>query len=312
MIKKYSLIQVDVDSLSTIASYYGSEDFDPAKDRLYEIAVPRLLDLFDRHHVRATFFISGKDFINNERTCFWIDKIIHKGHEIANHSFSHLARLSSRSNAVVEEEIAKNHQAIKDFFDVTCAGYRSPGYSISDDILRLLAKQGYLYDSSIFPTSISVLYKIYRKFTAYPKQGVSPTDMGPPLLFLSPREPYLLRNLKLPDGRPMAEIPVTTTRIGRLPFYFSFHLCLPEPVFRVMLGAIRADCINYVLHGTDILDFTKDRINDRFIARHTTIKIPLESKMKKLDIAMSSLSGRVNILSRDLSGEMLKTGIAAK
>jgi peptidoglycan/xylan/chitin deacetylase (PgdA/CDA1 family) len=69
---------------------------------------PRLLDLFDQHAVRATFFLIGK-FV---RACPELSKeIAARGHQLGNHTDSH-ANLIFKSPAGTREELARCQDAI--------------------------------------------------------------------------------------------------------------------------------------------------------------------------------------------------------
>jgi peptidoglycan/xylan/chitin deacetylase (PgdA/CDA1 family) len=69
---------------------------------------PHLLDLFDRHAVRATFFLIGK-FV---RTCPDLaSEIAARGHQLGNHTESH-ANLIFKSRAGLRDELARCQEAI--------------------------------------------------------------------------------------------------------------------------------------------------------------------------------------------------------
>jgi len=69
---------------------------------------PRLLDLFDRNSVRATFFLIGKF----ARACpELVKEISERGHLIGNHSDTH-ANLFFRSRAGIRDELVKCQDAI--------------------------------------------------------------------------------------------------------------------------------------------------------------------------------------------------------
>jgi peptidoglycan-N-acetylglucosamine deacetylase len=67
------------------------------------VHTPRMLDLLDRHQVKATFFLMGRSV---ER---WPDaarEVLARGHEIGNHSYSH-PRLVFMTPARVRDEIER-------------------------------------------------------------------------------------------------------------------------------------------------------------------------------------------------------------
>jgi len=69
---------------------------------------PQLLDLFDRHSVRATFFVIGK-FV---RVCpDLVKEISARGHAIGNHTYTH-ANLFLRSRTGIRDELERCQEAI--------------------------------------------------------------------------------------------------------------------------------------------------------------------------------------------------------
>jgi peptidoglycan/xylan/chitin deacetylase (PgdA/CDA1 family) len=79
----------------------------------YDAALPRFLDAFDRHGMRATFFVVGKDLeVGAHRRA--IREVAERGHEVGNHSWSHPYNLRSLPRREKEQEIARAEQARAD------------------------------------------------------------------------------------------------------------------------------------------------------------------------------------------------------
>jgi len=165
-----------------------------------------LLDLFEKHDVKATFFVVG--YIA-EKFPNLIKEIYEKGHEIASHSYSH-PDLRKISKDEFESDFIKSIKAIEKITNEKVLGFRAPFFSISKknfwvfDILRKHIQ----YDSSIFPVKTS-LYGL-------PK---------------APREIYhpSLDDITKDDkGQSFVEVPLATLRIlsYNVPiaggFYFRF------------------------------------------------------------------------------------------
>lgn len=112
--------------------------------------IERLLDLFDRHQVRATFFVLGHVA---EKDPDVVREIARRGHEIAAHG--HIHQFAYRQS---EQEFSDDIRSVKERLERTVGapviGYRAPFFSItrkSGWALRILSASGYRYDSSIFP-----------------------------------------------------------------------------------------------------------------------------------------------------------------
>jgi|RhiMethySRZTD1v2_1073278.scaffolds.fasta_scaffold29682_3 polysaccharide deacetylase family protein (PEP-CTERM system associated) len=110
----------------------------------------RVLDLFDRHGVKGTFFVLG-----------WVARkapeivrdIARRGHEVGCHSFWH-RRIYRLSPEEFRADLREATKVIEDAAQTRLRGHRAPSYSVTKDslwALQVLAEEGYAYDSSIFP-----------------------------------------------------------------------------------------------------------------------------------------------------------------
>ena len=108
---------------------------------LFEDTLP-LLDVLDRYGVTATFFPRGK----------WVDEhkelakeIARRGHVMGNHSLTH-SYFTKLSLEEVRYEMRESTRIIKEVTGVRPFMFRPPyGENYSQDILRLLAEEGYPY-----------------------------------------------------------------------------------------------------------------------------------------------------------------------
>jgi polysaccharide deacetylase family protein (PEP-CTERM system associated) len=110
----------------------------------------RLLDLFDNHGVKATFFVLGWVA---ERFPSLVREIAARGHELASHGHGHrLVYEQSPAEFRVDVRLAK--AVIEDAGGTRIQGYRAPSFSITAKslwALDVLLDEGYTYDASIFP-----------------------------------------------------------------------------------------------------------------------------------------------------------------
>lgn len=134
--------------------YQGLEiDMDhwgPYPPRLHHGLGP-LLDLLEEANVRATFFILGWQA---ERTPEVVRRLAASGHEIASHGWSHrfIYRLTPES---FRAELRRSRDLLEQLSGRPVVGFRAPFFSITAGALwalDVLAEEGFLYDSSIFPT----------------------------------------------------------------------------------------------------------------------------------------------------------------
>lgn len=111
----------------------------------------RVLELFARHQVRGTFFVVGWVA---ERHPQLLREIVAAGHEVGCHSHLHRA-LWRIDRDEFSDDTRRATAAIEDACGRKVLGYRAPTFSVVRRTLwaiKVLAEQGFLYDSSIFPT----------------------------------------------------------------------------------------------------------------------------------------------------------------
>ncbi len=110
----------------------------------------RILQLFDEHRVKATFFVLG-----------WVAKrepglvrsIVNEGHELASHGYSHQL-IYTQTPKLFKDETVRSKQLLEDISGKAINGYRAASYSITNKslwALDILAEAGFKYDSSVFP-----------------------------------------------------------------------------------------------------------------------------------------------------------------
>jgi peptidoglycan/xylan/chitin deacetylase (PgdA/CDA1 family)/SAM-dependent methyltransferase len=83
---------------------------------------PRLLDLLDRHAVKATFFVTGEKASRHPGI---LREILSRGHTVGNHSFSHMPFLMMKRRSVLKGEVEKTQSALRQFGVVPLA-FRPP------------------------------------------------------------------------------------------------------------------------------------------------------------------------------------------
>ncbi len=111
------------------------------------VGVPRILDLLDRYQLPATFFIPGHTVDSFPDL---VKEIAARGHEIGHHSYLHESPTlfvddPDGERAMYEKGIA----AIERVTGARPFGYRSPGWDLTNESIRILSELGFRYDSSL-------------------------------------------------------------------------------------------------------------------------------------------------------------------
>ncbi|MBX6373186.1 MAG: polysaccharide deacetylase [Acetobacteraceae bacterium] len=109
------------------------------------VAVPKILETLRDAGVKGTFFVPGW---TAEHWTDRVEMILKEGHEVAHHSYSH-RWIDPDFPDQEAEEMEKGLEALKRTVGVVPKGYRSPAGETSDNMIRLLQKHNFLYDSSL-------------------------------------------------------------------------------------------------------------------------------------------------------------------
>jgi len=143
---------VDVEDyfhVSAFASHIRQSDWDSFECRVERNTI-RILDLFERSGIFATFFTLGWVA---ERYPQLVREIATRGHEVACHGYSHRL-VYEQSPVEFRQETARAKAVLEDLIQTPVLGYRAASYSIvarSIWALDVLLDLGFAYDSSIFP-----------------------------------------------------------------------------------------------------------------------------------------------------------------
>lgn len=143
----------------------------------------RILELFAQLRCRATFFVLGWVA---ERDPALIREIVAAGHELACHSYAH-RHVTTLTPQQFREDLRRARGLIEDAGGASVLGYRAPTFSIQQKslwALDILAEEGFLYDSSIFP----IRHDLYG----------------------FPEAPRFLHRRQLASGRSIIEVPMST------------------------------------------------------------------------------------------------------
>jgi peptidoglycan/xylan/chitin deacetylase (PgdA/CDA1 family) len=279
-------ISVDLDSLPQYCRIHGLDEAmldERARRLVYQVAIPRYLELFAAMGVKSTFFAVGED-LRDEENARSLRRAHASGVEIGNHSLTHDYSLSRRPRSEIDNEVAGGEEAIIAAVGERPLGFRAPGYTLSAELYRALSDRHYAYDSSAFPATPYYAAKalVLGASRAFGRRSSAILDT--PRVLLAPRQPYH------PDpSNPYArgsggvlELPIATAPFSRLPFIGTFAATLPAaPVRATYLSLRREPHFNFELHGIDLLD-ASDGIPGALADRQRDVRLMARTKISRL------------------------------
>ena len=119
--------------------------FDDGPDPLM---TPQLIDLLDKHDVKATFFVTGKKASAHPEI---IKQIVRHGHSIGNHSYSHDFLVPFKGSQAIVREI-ESTQVVLSKLGLMPLAFRPPAGITSPGMLPALLKTGlYIVNYSCRP-----------------------------------------------------------------------------------------------------------------------------------------------------------------
>ena len=228
----YNIMSVDLED------YYCDLKFE--KWNLYEDRVientNKILDLFEKFDVKATFFTLG--YIA-ERFPELVKEIDHRGHEIASHGYLH-QDIRKISKEQFEMDLKKSLDILEKITKKKVLGFRAPYFSIDKKsfwAMEILSKY-FKYDSSIFPVK-TPLYGVPNA----PRTIYKPNILNP----------------EIKDNKSeLIELPMATHRIpiiGNIPIAGGFYLrFLPYHYIRYGLNRINKENNSFIfyIHPKDL------------------------------------------------------------
>lgn len=269
-------ISCDVDTLASIHKGYGlcqDGGYTYAEFRMGLENLSRFLEPFG---IQATLFMVGEDFQQPQNVPA-IKAVVAEGHEIANHTLTHAQGFRLLSPEAKEAEIAGMEEICQQVISRRPVGFRSPGWNIGDDALPILKRRGYLYDSSVHPTSLTPLLKFLHWLTMSSRSGEDRTTLGHLRYMLAPAQPYRTAedSLGRRGNAGLVEFPVTVVPMVRLPFFATFLLATGLELFKVcyrMLKTLEWP-IQYQFHLSDFVDYSHHELEGQ-VPRGNGVYVP--------------------------------------
>lgn len=288
--KRLIAVGIDLDDLEFYRGIHALPQV-PDSPIMYQVALPRFLEICERLSIKATLFAIGRDMAWPEARGV-LKEAVGAGHEVGNHSLTHRYDLSRLEYKKIEDELKEARERLQDAIGAKVVGFRSPGYNLTQRLVEAIVNTGHRYDSSLLPSPSYFLARAAIITSLRLRGRRSASIVGRPLDFVRGHRPFIWRKTGL------QEFPITACGPLRLPLIGTF--IRPWGLARSLIkAAARLDYINLEFHGIDFLDIEMDRL-DPALAVEPVLRVPLKERIKAFEEALGCLKKeRENILLMD-------------
>lgn len=291
-------ISSDIDTLQSLYKGHGLRR--PAYTYAeMQIGLENFSRFLEPYGVKATLFMVGHDFLQSQNAAP-IRAVAAGGHEIANHSMTHAQGFRLLPKDQMEAEVAGMEDACLALTGRRPVGFRSPGWNVGDGAMEILKRRGYLYDSSVHPTSLMPLFKFLHWWNTKNRQGGDRTTMGQLKYMLSPLRPFAAssESFSRRGSGGVVELPVTVVPGVRLPFWATFLLATGMGMFKASLQVLVAMKmpVQFQFHLSDFVDFNDREFADQVPRAGDGVYVPqalwtpLDAKRELFTRAMDLLA----------------------
>ncbi len=281
---RHASISIDLDGLDLYHAIHGLPLPPADANPIYELALPRFLELFDELGVPSTLFVVTR-YLERAETVTALRTAAGAGHELASHTHDHpydLSRMGARDVGFQLDEAADQ---LERHFGVRPTGFRTPGYNLSDTIVDCLVERGYRYDSSVFPCPPYYLAKgavmAGMRLTGR-RSGSSMTD---PRTNLAPIRPYrpargaFWRRDRRGETA-LWEIPMCVLPGVRFWVIGTTLALMGARGFAAIYPVVRGthELLNLEFHGIDLLGPGDPGVTDALLAKQPDLRVPVAKK----------------------------------
>lgn len=296
--KPLASISLDLDNKWSYLQAHGDPQWESYPTYLPTI-VPRILEILEERNQKITFFVVGQD-AEHEVNHAALKAIADHGHEIANHSHNHEPWLHLYGPKQLAEEFDKAEAAILKATGKRPVGFRGPGFSLSDEVLRTLMRRDYAYDGTSFPTFLGPVARAYYFWSSGLSKGQKEDRKE---LFgrfadgFKTLAPYRFSW----RGKSIVEMPVTTMPIFRLPIHGSYlaflgqySTLLAKFYLRIALKLCKLTGTepHFLLHPLDFMGVE----DDEEMAFFPTMAEPRDAKIKLISECLDILRKEFNVV----------------
>ena len=160
----------------------------------------KILDILKKNHVKATFFVTGKEDASSKKI---YQRIVKEGHTLAMHSYSHIQDVIYDSKEAFEKDLTQINRCLYEATGVHTKFYRFPGGSSTQNtslpiqnFIDVLKKNHYLYlDWNVISPDINNANATKEQVVTGVMQGVDAYDTAVVLMYDVADKPMTVKAL---------------------------------------------------------------------------------------------------------------------
>ena len=160
----------------------------------------KILDILKKNHVKATFFVTGKEDASSKKI---YQRIVKEGHTLAMHSYSHIQDVIYDSKEAFEKDLKQINRCLYEATGVHTKFYRFPGGSSTQNtslsiqnFIDVLKKSHYLYlDWNVISPDINNANATKEQVVTGVMQGVDAYDTAVVLMYDVADKPMTVKAL---------------------------------------------------------------------------------------------------------------------
>lgn len=160
----------------------------------------KILDVLKKNHVKATFFVTGKEDASSKKI---YQRIVKEGHTLAMHSYSHIQDVIYDSKEAFEKDLKQINRCLYEATGVHTKFYRFPGGSSTQNtslpiqnFIDVLNKNHYLYlDWNVISPDINNANATKEQVVTGVMQGVDAYDTAVVLMYDVADKPMTVKAL---------------------------------------------------------------------------------------------------------------------
>ena len=153
MIDKTCLITNDVETTSIL----NHKLRDKTAEYVLKQGMPRLLDLYDRYNVKATFFYTGHIARLYPEV---VTMVLPYGHEIGSHGLTHEVGQAFDVLSLEDQidHLKLSKAILEDISGQEVVSFRAPAARVNNNLPQALEESGYKVDSSVSPQRLDMMF----------------------------------------------------------------------------------------------------------------------------------------------------------